>query len=140
MELNTRPPSNISQLEKDFSNIIMNSCDGDGSGLFTSISFTRHTFVFTDLSRLLITEHLSRGRIEIYFYDWVDEHGVDILKFHSEPHKDDRRYQTSTEPYHIHPPADAKLTNMTRYPNVHHQELPAIMEHIFFSLVAAKKI
>lgn len=118
----------------------MNSCDGDGSGLFTSISFTRHTFVFTDMSRLLITEHLSRGRIEIYFYDWVDEHGADILKFHSEPHKDDRRYQTSTEPYHIHPPADAKLTNMTRYPNVYHQELPAIMEHIFFSLVAAKKI
>lgn len=137
---NARPPSSIAQLEKDFAAIIMNSRDGDGSGLTTSRTVTRHTFTFIDGSRLYITEELSGGIIDVSYYNWVDQDGEDILKFHSDPHERDNRYQTATEPHHVHPPEGARLTNRTRYPNFHHQELHTIMEHIFFSLIAAKKI
>lgn len=102
--------------------------------------FTRHTFVFVDGSKLYVSEQISGGLIEVSHHNWADPNGYEILKFHSEPHDGDRRYQTATEPHHVHPPTDMKLTNVTRYPNFHHQELHTIMEHIFFSLLAAKKI
>lgn len=136
----SRPPSNIQQLERDFASILMDTRDGDGSGLMSSRKFTRHTFIFVDGSRLYVTEELSNGLIDVSYYNWVDAKGNEILSFHSEPHDRDPHYQTATEPHHVHPPADAKLTNLTRYPNFHHQELHTIMEHIFFSLIAAKKI
>lgn len=117
----------------------MDSQDGDATRQPTTRMFTRHTFVFIDGSRLYITEQISGEYIEVSYYNWVDENGNDILKFHSEPH-DDPKYQTETEPHHVHPPEDAKLTNITRYPNFYHQELHTIMEHIFFCLLAAKKI
>lgn len=135
-----RPPSNIKQLERDFSHILMDSRDGDGSGLLSSRMFTRHTFVFTDGSRLYVTEQISSGLIDISYYNWVNVLGDNILSFHSEPHDLDPHYQTSTEPHHVHPPMVAKLTNRTRYSNMYHQELHTIMEHIFLSLVAAQKI
>ncbi|MGG1555434.1 toxin-antitoxin system TumE family protein [Paenibacillus ferrarius] len=135
-----RPPSNIRQLERDYAHIIMDTRDGDGTGLLSSRKFTRYTFVFVDGSRLLITEELNGPIIDVSYYNWLDSSGNTILSFHSEPHDQDPRYQTLTEPYHVHPPDDSKLTNITRYPNFHHQELHTIMEHIFFSLVAAKKM
>jgi hypothetical protein len=96
--------------------------------------------VIIDGSRLYVTEQLSGGIFDISYYNWVDARGDNILSFHSEPHDLDPRYQTATEPHHVHPPMEAKLTNLTRYSNFHHQELHTIMEHIFFSLVAAQKL
>jgi hypothetical protein len=118
-----RLQSSINQLEKDYAQIIMNSRDGDGTGMLTSRMFTRHTFTMIDGSRLQITEEISGGVIEVSYYNWLDPNGSEIIKFHSEPHDGDKRYQTATEPHHIHPPEEAKLTNRTRYPNFHHQEL-----------------
>lgn len=135
-----RFPSNIRQLERDFDAVLLDSRDGDGTGLLTSMRVTRHSFIFKDGSRLLVTEELSGGLIEVSYYNWVDQDGQDILKFHSESHNGDSRYQTATEPHHIHPPEQSTLTNRTRFPNFHHQELPAIMEHIFLALLASKKV
>ncbi|MFC3798920.1 DUF6516 family protein [Cohnella sp. GCM10012308] len=96
--------------------------------------------MFKDSSRLFVTEEISGGFIEVSYYNWVDPDGQNILKFHSEPHDGDPRYQTTTEPHHVHPPQTYALTNRTRFPNFHHQELPVIMEHIFFMLLASNKI
>jgi len=138
--MNVRPASNISHLEREFRSIIMDSSDGDGSGLLSSRSFTRWTFTFLDRSKLCITEHLRSSCIEVYFYNWVDSSGATLAKFHSEPHDGDRQYQTITEPFHIHPPDDSKVHNSTRYPNFYHQELPQILEAIFIHMMASRKI
>ncbi|GFN32976.1 toxin-antitoxin system TumE family protein [Paenibacillus xylaniclasticus] len=106
-----RPSSNITQLERDYAHIIMDSRDGDGSGLMSSRKFTRHTFVFVDGSRLLVTEELDSDSIDVSYY-WVDQSGNTILSFHSEPHDKDPRYQTATEPHHIHPPANLKRVEL----------------------------
>jgi hypothetical protein len=134
------PPSNIKLLEQVFDHIIMDSSNVDANGLRSLPSVLRHTFVFLDGSRLYITEEIEGGFIKEYHYDWVGEDGKVLLKFHSEPHPDDPRYQTETEPFHVHPPDDAKLTNRTRYPNHYHQELPSILELIALFLIANRKI
>lgn len=118
----TRPPSNMRQLEREYAHILMDARDGDGSGLLSSRKFTRHTFIFVDGSRLLVTEELYGGLIDVSYYNWVDQSGNTILSFHSEPHDHDVRYQTASEPHHVHPPNDTKLANITRYPNFHHQD------------------
>ncbi|WP_420836038.1 toxin-antitoxin system TumE family protein [Paenibacillus fonticola] len=76
----------------------------------------------------------------MYFYNWVSASGEVFAKFHSEPHDEDKRYQTVTEPFHIHPPKETTIHNATRYPNFHHQELPEILEAIFIYMLASKKI
>ncbi|MFD3259845.1 DUF6516 family protein [Paenibacillus lentus] len=127
-------------MEREFRSIIMDSSDGDGSGLLSSRSFTRWTLTFHDGSKLYITEHLNQGIIQMYFYNWVSISGEVLAKFHSEPHDEDKRYQTVTEPFHIHPPEEAKIHNSTRHPNFYHQELPQILEAIFIYMLASKKI
>ncbi|WP_397327114.1 toxin-antitoxin system TumE family protein [Paenibacillus oceani] len=82
----------------------MDTRDGDGTGLRSSRKFTRHTFVFVDGSRLLITEELHSGIIDVSYYNWVDSNGNTILCFHSEPHDLNPSYQTATEPHHVHRP------------------------------------
>jgi len=135
------PASSIEALHKMFAGIILDSRNVDKNGRHTSYLYLRHTFIFKDGSRLYIREQLTKdGFIETYYYDWEDENGNTILKFHSEPHPDDPRYQTDTEPFHVHPPDDAKLTNRTRYPNYYHRDLRGILEFIALFLIANKKI
>lgn len=137
---NQNPPSNIKLLEQVYSHIIMDSSNVDANGLRSLPSVLRHTFVFLDGSRLYITEEIEGGFVNKYYYDWVGGDGKALLKFHSEPHPHDPRYQTETEPFHIHPPDDAKLTNRTRYPNYFHRDLFSILEFIALDLIAHKKI
>lgn len=134
------PASNLEALQKNFAGIILDSREGDGSGQPSSYLCVRHTFVFKDGSRLLIKEFLTKnGFIEAYFYDWADANGNVLLKFHADPHKNPK-YQTETEPFHVHPPDDAKLTNRTRYPNYDHRDLHSILELIALFLIANRKI
>ncbi|MCD9020257.1 toxin-antitoxin system TumE family protein [Cohnella silvisoli] len=134
--MNRRPPSNIVLLEKEFSSVIVDVRDGDSTGKMSSMVFQRYTFSLVDGSKLYVTERISNNEILYYQYDWMKDATTVILKFHSESHSEDDRYQTSTEPYHIHPPDDTKLHNMTRYPNTSHQELHAVFEFIFLYLLA----
>jgi hypothetical protein len=60
-----------------------------------------------------------------------------ILKFHSEQHEDED-YQTETEPHHIHPPEEGKLSNRARFPNYHHQDLSSVLELIQFHILATQ--
>lgn len=137
--MTVRYPSNITLIEKEFRHIITDLRDGDGSGLMSSLSFQRYTIVFVDGGKLRITERISKGSIDYSYYDWEQSEGR-IIKFHSEPHPNDPKYQTLTEPHHIHPPAEAKLHNQTRYSNFYHQELPAILELIFIHIMSQKTL
>ncbi|MBB5354208.1 hypothetical protein HNR43_000163 [Anoxybacillus mongoliensis] len=78
----------------------------------------------------MIEYKTSDGWIDYYYYDWVTSDGKTILKWHSEPHNEDERYQTTTEPYHIHLPASETLHNMYRLANFEHQTLRSIIEFI----------
>ncbi len=134
--MNRRPPSNLRLLEKEFCSIIIDMRDGDSTGKFSSMVFRRHTFSLIDGSKLYTTERISNNEILYYHYDWMKDSSTTILKFHSESHAEDNRYQTTTEPHHIHPPDSSKLHNMVRYPNSSHQDLHAIFEFIFLYLLA----
>lgn len=133
--MNRRPPSNIMLLEKEFRSIIVDVRDGDSTGKLSSMVFQRYTLSLIDGSKLYVTERISHNEILYYHYDWMKDTTTTILKFHSESHSEDDRYQTATEPHHIHPPDNAKLHNVVRYSNSSHQELHAILELIFLYLL-----
>jgi len=56
------------------------------------------------------------------------------MKFHSETHGEDKRYQTSTEPYHIHKDTEDILSNIDRYPNYNLRDLRSVLEFIRWHL------
>jgi Family of unknown function (DUF6516) len=98
------PPSNFSVLESEFKDIIYNIEDGDGENRpKSSVAVIRKTIKFQDGTQMYVTEHVDERVIVLAFYDWHKRNGTRILGFHNEPHKD-KRYQTKTEPFHIHPP------------------------------------
>lgn len=93
-----------------------------------------------DNSLLYVTEYLNKQQlIEKYYYDWLSTDKRTILaKFHSEPHSDEK-FQTKTEPFHVHPPERAKLNNLMRYPNYHYTDLFSIIEGIFLFHILPSK-
>jgi hypothetical protein len=125
-------------LQRDFSAIIFDIRDGDSSGRPSTTQWVRKTIIFHNQTKLYVTEHLDNGMIDFYYYDWVTPNDKVILKWHSEPHDDDKRYQTLTEPFHIHLPQSQILHNMYRLSNFEHQTLRSIIEFILlFSNVTA---
>jgi hypothetical protein len=95
------PASNLLFPKKAYCDIIQNEKDTDQTGKASSPICQRKTFVFSDGSYLSVTEFLKGPKIDYYNYDWYSESNKLLLKFHSEKHED-KRYQTPTEPYHIH--------------------------------------
>jgi hypothetical protein len=53
-----------------------------------------------------------------------------------------KRYQTKTEPFHIHRSKyhPAHLSNLDRYSNVYHQNLYSILEFLRFHILASETI
>ncbi|MDI3478242.1 MAG: hypothetical protein PWQ59_1767, partial [Thermoanaerobacterium sp.] len=66
------------------------------------------------------------GKIDYYFYDWYSQNKNLILKIHSESHKD-KKYQTDTEPFHIHIPT---ILDKKRLPNYSLRDLFSVLEFI----------
>lgn len=106
----------------------------------SSIYAQRATIIFSDDSKLYVTEKLTKHQtIKEYWYDWIAPDGKTVLgKYHGEPH-DDIKYQTVTEPYHAHPPEYARLTNKTRFPVYNYNDLFSIVEGIFLFHLLPKK-
>lgn len=120
--------SNFDDLKNQFHAIISNTHEYDQSGRASVVGITRKEFVFNDDSFLSITEYYTKdGYISHYNYDWYAKDGKVIKLYHSEPHSD-KRYQTETEPYHIHRLnfADKKI----REPNYDTRDLYSILEEI----------
>ncbi|WP_152396603.1 DUF6516 family protein [Paenibacillus guangzhouensis] len=133
--------SNLDRIRRDLGHGILGEIrNTDRSGITSSIYAQRATITFTDYSKLYITEYTNKsGYIDKYFYDWEDESGRLKAQYHSEPHDQDKRYQTETEPYHIHPPKDSILSNIDRFPNHSHQDLYSIVEGIIiFSVIPSR--
>jgi len=127
------PKSNLKEIQKTFRDAIHEVRETDSTGRTSSIFAQRATIVFSDGSLLYITEFLTKQeRIEMYHYDWIASDRTTVLgKYHSEPHEDEK-YQTNTEPYHVHSPKHPKLQTEYRYPNHSHTDLFSIVEGIFF--------
>ena len=121
-------PSNFKFIEQEFKDIIRYTRETDQTGRTSNFSVLRKTYILIDNSKLYITEALNRGKIDYYYYDWVDGERKDIMKFHSEPH-DSPAYQTATEPYHIH---GEKGLNVfpKRYANYNFMDLFHVLEVI----------
>lgn len=131
-------PSNIVLLERIFKDGIFTIKETDSTGRLSTIYALRATIIFVDHTRLYVTEHLKHGKIISFQYDWVDQTDKILGKYHGEAH-DDEDYKTETEPYHVHPPDDAKLTNKTRFPNYEYRDLFSIVEGIYlFSILPNK--
>ncbi|MBU8715980.1 MULTISPECIES: toxin-antitoxin system TumE family protein [Brevibacillus] len=126
------PATNLEVLKKTFGHAIQFIRNTDSTGMPSSIYAQRATIVFSDSSKLYVTEKLNKQQcIEEYWYDWIAADDKTVLgKYHGEPHEDES-YQTATEPYHVHPPEYAKLTNQTRFPNYYYNDLFSIVEGIF---------
>ncbi|MED4972119.1 hypothetical protein E5Z46_08070 [Geobacillus kaustophilus NBRC 102445] len=125
-------PANVfSFLERDFAEIIFEIRDGGADGRPSTKNCARKTIIFRNETKLYVTEYVTPDDwIDYYYYDWVTPEGKTILKWHSEPHDADKRYQTVTEPYHIHLPSSEILHNMYRLSNFEHQTLRSIIEFI----------
>ncbi|MFC5401424.1 toxin-antitoxin system TumE family protein [Cohnella soli] len=139
--VNGRPRSNLNHIQRDLSHGILGEIRlTDRSGQASTIYALRATITFLDDSILYVTEYTSKsGIIDKYFYDWVDVNGRLKAQYHSEPHDQDKRYQTTTEPYHVHPPKNSILTNMDRFPNFVHKDLYSIVEGIIlFSIIPSR--
>ena len=122
------PPSNFKFTEQEFKDIIRHIRETDQTGRTSNFLVSRKTYILMDDSKFYITEVLKNGKIDYYYYDWVDKVGKDIMKFHSEPH-DDPKYRTDTEPYHIH---GEKGLNVfpKRYTNYNFRDLFHVLEVI----------
>ncbi|WP_149095940.1 toxin-antitoxin system TumE family protein [Paenibacillus terrae] len=126
-------------LKRTFGDAISLVRDTDSTGKTSTAYAQRATLVFVDDSKLYITEHIRHGVITHYYYDWISKDDKQVLaKFHCEPHQDED-YQTTTEPYHIHPPEYSKLTNQTRFANHSFTSLFAIVEGIFLFHIIPNK-
>ncbi|WP_404469351.1 DUF6516 family protein [Sutcliffiella horikoshii] len=123
--------TNFTVIQLEFGDVILDIRDGDGSGR-TSTGLTQRKLIkLIDGSYIRIREHLSKSsEIDLYFYDWFGPDGKELLKFHSENHDEDKRYQTKTEPFHIHIPEELRLSSMTRLPNYNHRDLYGILEFV----------
>ena len=130
--------SNLELLKKIFGYAIQRLEETDSSGMKSSVFAQRATLIFSDNSKLYVTEKLAKGKIVSFQYDWVNEEGQSLGSYHSEAH-DDEDYRTETEPYHAHPPQHAKLTNKTRFPNHAYNDLFSIVEGIFLFSILPKK-
>ncbi|MPM91041.1 hypothetical protein SDC9_138166 [bioreactor metagenome] len=125
--------SNFKLIERDFADIITSVRETDQTSHPSNSAVTRKTYRFIDNSFLSITErYVSGGLIDFYNYDWYNSDKSIRMKFHSEPHEDEK-YQTETEPYHVHKPNKLGLKEH-RLPNHKHKSLYEIMEFIMFSI------
>ncbi|WP_127579437.1 toxin-antitoxin system TumE family protein [Paenibacillus koleovorans] len=130
--MNGNPKSDLRRIHRELNHGIHGEIrDTDRSGASSTMYIQRATITFNDFSKLYVTEYLNKsGTIDKYYYDWEDASSRLKAQYHSESHEQDRRYQTITEPYHIHPPKDSILSNMDRFPNYSHQDLYSIVEGI----------
>ncbi|MFD1673511.1 toxin-antitoxin system TumE family protein [Alicyclobacillus fodiniaquatilis] len=120
-------------LEDVFSgNPIVSIQKGDGGSSSEDSSSRRRTIKFTDGSRLRCTERRVLKKF-FYHYQWESEDGTKKLAWGSEEHGGDRRYQTETEPFHVHPPN--AIHGMDRATNGFHRDLFAIVELIQYVIM-----
>lgn len=120
--------TNFGLLENEFKDIISQIQSWDQTGMSSDSAVERKTYIFTDGSSLSITEHFTRdGFISYFNYDWYGKDKKILKKYHSEPHKN-KKYQTETEPYHIH--RVDLLEQQIREPNYNLRELYEILEEI----------
>lgn len=127
-------PSNLHLIESEFNDIIRSSREIDKEGRVSNGLVQRRSYIMMDDSKLYITEHLSGNKIKMYYYDWYNPDGSIRLKIHSETHND-KKYQTKTEPYHIHPGDKTRRDSRHRYSNVNFHDLFHVLELIRFTLI-----
>lgn len=90
-------PTSWSRIERDYDDIILEI----RNSLNTEPDFVEKIVLLDDYSRLKCREFIKLGIIEFFQYDYYDVNGNIIIKYHSEPHHDSK-YQTETEPFHMH--------------------------------------
>ena len=123
-------PSNFERIEKTFSDMIIHIRDTDRSGTPSTARIRKKAYTLLDKSKLYITEYVDKsyGKLEKYYYEWVDMNGRDLMRFHSETHER-KEDQTVTEPYHIH--TEEGLNQFKkRLPNFNNRTLFEIFESI----------
>lgn len=118
-------------LEQDFSKIIR-IIDDAGSTRFAQ----RKTIKFHESDYILTCEELLNDDFSIkqYHYNLTgkDYNGNTqlVFGFHNQSKTRDKRYQTDSDPYHIHLSKLIEFTTMDRLDNFEHEELPQIIELI----------
>ena len=127
------PATNYSLLEKEFEEII--EIRNGANGLPSEAGAIRKTIVFSDFQKLSCQEFIKDGMINYFHYDYYDEKGNIIMKFHSEEHPENPEIQKMQHyPFHIHVKENAmdlKADKRIPYPDVLNlKELYSIMEFI----------
>jgi uncharacterized protein YodC (DUF2158 family) len=122
------PATVFKRIENEFKDIIKFPREAIGDITSTKDMKVR-LYILKDDSKFYVTEYVKNGMIECSFYDWYSENDKMLLKFGSEAHKDEK-YQTDTEPFHIHYLDIKGQTKDLRYPNHNYRELRDVMEFI----------
>ncbi len=128
-------PTNFGLFRREFGDIIVDIRDGDGSGQPSTITTTRKTIQLINDQHISVTEKITpSGTVDQFQHDWIlaaDRY----IKFHSESHPLDKRYQTPTEPYHIH--HSGQFSSLNRLSNTAHRDLFTILEMIRIHFLAS---
>lgn len=128
-------PTNFGLLRREVADIIVDIRDGDGPGQPSTITTTRKTLRLINEQHISVTEKITpSGTADQFQYDWILT-ANHYIKFHSEPHPLDKRYQTPTEPYHIH--HSGQLSSLDRLSNTSHRDLFTILEMIRIHFLAS---
>lgn len=131
------PLTNYEQIRKDFP-IIIDIVDGDGELRSTKLVI-RKTILFDDGTKLLTREYIKNNRIAWFYYDYIDTNRLTLFKAHSEFHEE-KKFQTITEPFHMHSAESLKLFGESRFPNFEHRNLRSIVEAIYiYRLISRAK-
>ena len=136
MQIEKIEPTKWNQIEIHFAHIIAEireGVQGQTSEKSRDITIRKKTISFLNGTKMHCTEFIKNDYIDFYFYDLIGPNNLPIIKFHSERHED-KTYQTTTEPFHIHARAgydDLKLEK--RLPNPKYKKLDDILTFIEYS-------
>lgn len=95
------PKTNFRMIEREYSDLITEIRNVPLDEGEHRCEIQKKIILFRNMSRLKCREIIKNEFISIFQYDLYDSDGNIVMKFHSEPHMD-QRYQTETEPFHLH--------------------------------------
>ncbi|MGG3522553.1 DUF6516 family protein [Bacillus pseudomycoides] len=121
------PAIDYSRIEKEFADIILQVVPISRSFIRLVHHIKFKNIYYLECEEVIVPISGKPPEIGKYYFNLFDENGQALIKFHSERHED-KRYQTPSEPFHIHKPPSIEFSTMDCMANFHHHDLYSIME------------
>ncbi|QWG42932.1 hypothetical protein EXW31_00330 (plasmid) [Bacillus mycoides] len=128
------PATDFNRIETEFADIILQMTQINRSMVRPEYMIRFKNGYRFEVSEVIL---LKNHEIGVYHYNLYDNKDVLLFQFHSERHED-HRYQTDSEPHHVHKPKSVELSTMDRMSNFYHRDLYTIMECLRYMFTFAE--